>query len=461
MQDWAYAWYGIFEVTIELSLSDWPSPLQLPTFWSDNQESMLSYLERVREGVRGLVTDADTGASVTATVLLDSDPFPTYTDPDLGDYHRVVLPGTYSMTVSAPGYVSRTIPITVAAGPAARFDVALQPLVTDLQAVAHRVLDGAAGDGTLEPGETADLVVTLQNLGRAASRVGARLVSTGWYADVLRTRASYPDLATGASAESEAPFYEVTVDPDVPLGHRLGFALRWTAAEGSGTSEPFFLDVGGTTCATHTATDLPQSILDNTTTTSQLSVADDGVIDQVQVTVDIIHTYIGDLTLTLNSAQGTPVVLHAGGGGSSDDIQGTYPLSLVPANSLDVLAGEPAAGSWKLVVHDRATGDTGTFKDWGLTVCPIETTTPEMRLRDLAREADGVHLSWWSYPGLSSYRVYRSTDPSSAAAFVDVTSLDGDDTDTFFLDTSTESTVFYLVTGLGPQGEGPKGHFDQ
>ena len=62
---------------------------------------------------------------------------------------------------------------------------------------------------------------------------------------------------------------------------------------------------------------------------------------------------------------------------------------------------------------------------------------------------------------LSAYRVYRSTDPASAAAFIDVTSADDDDTDTFFLDNSAESTVFYLVTGVGPQGEGPKGHFGE
>ena len=461
MQDWAYAWYGTFEVTLEISVFGWPSPAELPTFWSDNQESMLSYLERVREGVRGLVTDAETGAPVTATVLLDADPFPTYTDPALGDYHRIVLPGDYSMTVRAPGYFSRTIPITVATGAAARFDVSLQPLATDLQPIAHRVLDGAAGDGTLDPGETADLAVTLQNLGRAASRVDARLVPTGWYAEVLRSTASYPDIATGANAESEAPYYEVTVDPDVPLGHRLGFALLWTSAEGSGSSEPFFLNVGGTTCMTHGATDLPQSILDHATTASLVTVADGGAIDRVQVRVDVVHTYIGDLTLTLNSPQGTPVVLHAGGGGTTDDISGTYPLDLDPVESLDVLAGESIAGDWKLAVRDQASGDTGTFKDWSLTVCPVEATTPEMRLRELGVEAGGVHLSWWSYPGLSNYRVYRSTDPSSAAAFVDVTSADDDVTDTFFLDTSTESTAFYLVTGVGPQGEGPKGHFDE
>jgi subtilisin-like proprotein convertase family protein len=253
----------------------------------------------------------------------------------------------------------------------------------------------------------------------------------------------------------------VTIDPDIPLGHRPGFALRWTTAEGSGISDPFFLDVGDSTCVAYLATDTPQAILDYTTTTSLVSVADAGEIDRVQVPVEIAHTYIGDLTLTLTSTEGTSVVLHARSGGSTDDIRGTYPIDLSPAESLDVLAGESFAGSWKLSVLDQAGGDTGTLESWSLEICPIEATTPEMRLRDLGSEADGVHLSWWPYPGLTSYRVYRSTDPSSAASFIDVTSTDDDVSDTFFLDNSAESAVFFLVTGVGPRGEGPKGHFGE
>ena len=66
-----------------------------------------------------------------------------------------------------------------------------------------------------------------------------------------------------------------------------------------------------------------------------------------------------------------------------------------------------------------------------------------------------------SYQGIgcNSYRVYRATDPSSAGAFVDVTAEDGNHADTRFLDTTAEPLAFYLVTGVGPNGEGPKGHF--
>ena len=64
MQDWNYRYLGDqrgddrtvgYEVARALSL--------LPTLWNNNRESMLSYLEAVHMGVRGLVTDAATGAA--------------------------------------------------------------------------------------------------------------------------------------------------------------------------------------------------------------------------------------------------------------------------------------------------------------------------------------------------------------------------------------------------------------
>jgi hypothetical protein len=186
-------------------------------------------------------------------------------------------------------------------------------------------------------------------------------------------------------------------------------------------------------------------------------------IADVRVGVNITHTYIGDLEVGLIAPSGTRVLLHDHGGGSSNDIVGTYGVDLTSAESLGALASEPSDGTWQLDVTDTANGDTGSLDGWSLEICgrPAETSTPEMRLRDVSVEPGGSQLRWWPYPGLDSYRVYRSTDPSSAAAFVDVTAEDGDTTDTRFLDGNTAPLLCYLVTGVGPQGEGPKGHFGQ
>ena len=113
--------------------------------------------------------------------------------------------------------------------------------------------------------------------------------------------------------------------------------------------------------------------------------------------------------------------------------------------------------------RDGASGDQGSLQGVTLEICgrPLEATAPEMRFRDVSAEPGGVELSWWPYPGLVSYRVYRSTDPTLAAAFIDVTGEDDNSADTFFADGSVDSLVFFLVTCVGPQGEGPKGHFGE
>lgn len=463
MQDWSYAWYGKFDVTMEISNVKWPPGSELPTFWNENLESMLSYFERVHEGVRGIVSDAATGVPLAAEIRVDSDPFPVYTDPDVGDYHRILLPGSFTLEISAAGYYPATVPITIPAGPAARYDVGLQPLPADLQPIAGRVDSEPSGNGWIDPGETVDLAVTLKNLGSLATSIGARLIPTGWFADVVRPEATYADLASQATAESDAPYHAIHIDPAVPAGHKIGLAVEWVAAQGSGVSDPIFLDLGGPTCETTQPTDVPQSILDYQTLTSEIAVGGETEIDEVRVFVDITHTFIGDLKVELLSPQGTPVLLHNRTGSGTDDIYGTYGVDLTPAEPLSAFEHEVSSGTWTLHVSDLAGGDTGSLNDWSLEICgrSVEAATPQMRLREVTVEPEGTRLSWWPYPGLTSYRVYRATDPDSAAAFSDVTAEDADNTDTSFQDTSLDPLTFYLVTGVGPQGEGPKGHFGE
>ena len=125
MQDWDYRYMGGNEVTIELSDIKSPPYSQMPTFWSQNQESMLSFMETSLIGARGIVTAGDTGAPLVATVTVVGRDHPIYTDPQVGDYHRMLLPGAYQLRFVAAGYDTLTLPVTVATGPATRLDVVL------------------------------------------------------------------------------------------------------------------------------------------------------------------------------------------------------------------------------------------------------------------------------------------------------------------------------------------------
>ena len=137
MQDWNYRVAGCNDMTFEISNSQWPQPPanQLATYWSQNRESMLAYLEAAGTGVRGLVRDAQSGLPVRAAVRVEGFHHLVFTDPDVGDYHRMLLPGTYTLWCYAPGYAPQRITgVTVGAGAATRVDVALQRVSSRLAA---------------------------------------------------------------------------------------------------------------------------------------------------------------------------------------------------------------------------------------------------------------------------------------------------------------------------------------
>lgn len=130
-QDWSYRYHGSMEVTIELSDGQWPYPAasEIPTYWSQNRESMLAYMEWCLRGVRGVLRNRVTGAPVRGAVRVEGIHHLVFSDADVGDYHRVLLPGTYNFWFYAPGYQpQRVTNIVVGSGPATRVDVSLQPL---------------------------------------------------------------------------------------------------------------------------------------------------------------------------------------------------------------------------------------------------------------------------------------------------------------------------------------------
>lgn len=129
MQDWLYVWHGCNQLTIEVSdIKTLPS-LQLDDLWEDNRNAMLTYLNWSLWGIRGLVTDRQTRTPVAATIRIADIDHDSFTDPDAGDYHRMLLPGVYDLVVKADGYYAQTVSdIVVGDGPAARVDILLDPL---------------------------------------------------------------------------------------------------------------------------------------------------------------------------------------------------------------------------------------------------------------------------------------------------------------------------------------------
>ncbi|MCA9782279.1 MAG: DUF2817 domain-containing protein [Candidatus Cloacimonetes bacterium] len=127
MQDWCYLWEGGVDITLEVSQVKWPSENTLPGFWNSNRESMLRFVEYGLKGIRGIVRDADSQLPVEATVRLQGIDSNTFSSAGLGDYHRLCVPGTYTLEVSAPGYAPAVVSgISVGSGDATVVDVELQ-----------------------------------------------------------------------------------------------------------------------------------------------------------------------------------------------------------------------------------------------------------------------------------------------------------------------------------------------
>ncbi|MCK5554043.1 MAG: M4 family metallopeptidase, partial [Deltaproteobacteria bacterium] len=97
---------------------------------------------------------------------------------------------------------------------------------------------------------------------------------------------------------------------------------------------------------------------------SVIHVGKSGRIVNLDVSVDIIHTWIGDLRVTLVEPSGEEVNLHNLKGYSRDGIKRVY--STKSDERLRVLVGKEMKGDWRLKVADYAREDTGTLNHWVL-----------------------------------------------------------------------------------------------
>jgi hypothetical protein len=177
-QDFMNYWHGCKEITLEISDTKLLPASQLPAWWEYNRRSMLTYLENSLYGIRGIVTDQSTGLPIAATVHVlghDQDNSEVFTDPDVGDYHRMISPGTYNLEFSALGYYPETVyGVASISGQSIELNVALQPLpgICDLS------IESSSLD-VVTPDNAYDFRITLRNDGAGSGLgVSATLTTT-------------------------------------------------------------------------------------------------------------------------------------------------------------------------------------------------------------------------------------------------------------------------------------------
>ena len=107
-QDYTFGVYGGIATTIETAQ---PGNRQaVDNICVANRRALLDMIRLAGWGIQGLVYDSATAAPLFARIEFAA-PYrwTTYAQPQVGDFHKMVPAGTYTVKVSANGYVSKTI----------------------------------------------------------------------------------------------------------------------------------------------------------------------------------------------------------------------------------------------------------------------------------------------------------------------------------------------------------------
>jgi gliding motility-associated-like protein len=122
-----------------------------------------------------------------------------------------------------------------------------------------------------------------------------------------------------------------------------------------------------------------------TVTTSTIEVGSGVEITDIDIQINIIHTWDSDLDITITSPSGTVVELTSDNGGSGDNYTGTifddqastgitagsapFAGSYIPEQALSAFNGESSFGTWTLAITDDTSGDSGTLNSWSVATC--------------------------------------------------------------------------------------------
>ncbi len=132
-KDSFYGLMGSVGWTMEVSNDKTPPSSYIPQFYGWNRAPMLYLIESAGKGIKGIATDANNGNPVPAIIWVSDaskDYWPIYADPQVGDFHKYVRPGTYSVRVTANGYQPVTVNnVVVVDTGATPVNVQMQPQV--------------------------------------------------------------------------------------------------------------------------------------------------------------------------------------------------------------------------------------------------------------------------------------------------------------------------------------------
>jgi subtilisin-like proprotein convertase family protein len=105
---------------------------------------------------------------------------------------------------------------------------------------------------------------------------------------------------------------------------------------------------------------------------SDIQIEEDHAVLQVEVSVEIEHSFMSDLEIYLIAPNANPILLQPRTTGRVNVLRKTYTPGTTP--SLQTLRNQSTQGNWQLQVIDRVPSHTGALKGWGLRLGVAEAS---------------------------------------------------------------------------------------
>lgn len=105
INDFSYLHTNCLELSIYLGCDKFPHESELPREWENNKEALLTFMEQVHRGIKGVVTDEQGIPIANATISVSGINHGVKTASG-GDYWRILNPGEYRVTAQAEGFTS-------------------------------------------------------------------------------------------------------------------------------------------------------------------------------------------------------------------------------------------------------------------------------------------------------------------------------------------------------------------
>jgi len=195
-----------------------------------------------------------------------------------------------------------------------------------------------------------------------------KIISPGGASIVLHNR-------NGGSSKNINKSYDIQNTPSLSAFNGQSIKGNWTLAiidmaqVDTGTLNSWTIHIGTVQVQAIIREEMPGIVIPDNNPAGierSMSIAENGIIKEVEVGIDITHTYISDLIVNLVSPQGTAVSLHGRTGGDADNIIKSDNFN----NNVNLrsLNGQQVHGNWRLKVSDVVGQDIGKLNKWSLKV---------------------------------------------------------------------------------------------